>query len=103
MLTCKLEIIFGNSSFVLYNHIQLDLYSANSLKQQSECRYVIYKASHRANQSLLLLLNAACLAEKRNYQFLLLLVLIERGSNPIFYRIEANTLTITLPMRVDVN
>jgi hypothetical protein len=81
MLTCKLEVIVGNSIFVLDNHIQLDLYSTISLKQQSECRYVIHKASHRENQSLLLLLNDACLAAKRKYQFLLLLVLTERGSN----------------------
>ena len=81
MLTCKLQKIFGNSSFVLDNHIQLDVYSTNSLKQQSECKYVTHKASHRENQSLLLLLNDACLAEKRKYQFLLLLVLTERGSN----------------------
>ena len=47
--------------FILDQHVYLYIYSASSLKQQSW---------FRANQSLLFLLNVACLAEKQNkYQF----------------------------------
>ena len=44
----------GEFRFVLDQHAQLDFYSASSLKQQSA-----------ANQPLLFLLNAECLAEKQ--------------------------------------
>jgi hypothetical protein len=43
--------------FVLDQHAELDIYSASSLKQQS-------------NQSLLFLLNTACLAEKQQIPIL---------------------------------
>jgi hypothetical protein len=43
--------------FVLDQHAELDIYSASSLKQQS-------------NQSLLFLLNAACLAAKQQIPIL---------------------------------
>jgi hypothetical protein len=60
--------------FVLDQHTELDIYSASSLKQQSR----VDMSSHsntlswfRANQSLLFLLNAVCLVEKKSnkYQF----------------------------------
>jgi hypothetical protein len=53
--------------FVLDQHAELDFYSASSLKQQSAGRH---DAPLRHNQSLLLLLNAACLAEKQQIQIL---------------------------------
>ena len=59
--------------FVLDQHTELDCYSASSLKQQSASRNVAPRGHIiliRANQSLLLLLNAVCLAEKQQrYQF----------------------------------
>jgi len=55
--------------FVLDQHADLDIYNASSLKQHSAG---IYMSPHsdklfwfRANQSLLFLLKAACLAEKQ--------------------------------------
>jgi hypothetical protein len=50
--------------FVLDQHAELDIYSASSLKQQS-------------NQSLLFLLNAACLAAKQQILNVVHLALIE--------------------------
>ena len=52
----------------------------------------------RANQCLLFLLNAACLAEKEQIPILWSLVLPNRGSNPQFTTLEVSTLTITSPM-----
>ena len=52
----------------------------------------------RANQSLLFLLNAACLAEKQQIPILYSLVWPDRGSNPWSTAHEASTLTITPPM-----
>ena len=55
--------------FVLDQHAELDFYSGSSLKQQSMDRHVAPLGhiilGFRANQSLLFLLNAACLAEKQ--------------------------------------
>jgi hypothetical protein len=53
----------------------------------------------RANQSLLFVLNAAFLAEKQHMPILLSMVWPDRGSNPWSTTLEANTLTITPPMR----
>ena len=50
----------------------------------------------RANQSLLFLLNAACLAEKHQIPILKCLVWPDQDSNPRFTALEACTLTITL-------
>jgi hypothetical protein len=47
----------------------------------------------RANQSLLLLLNAACLAEKQHIPILYSLVWHDRGSNPRSTALEASPLT----------
>jgi hypothetical protein len=48
----------------------------------------------QANQSLLFLLNAACLAEKQHIPILHSLVWPDRGSNPRSTTLEASTLTI---------
>jgi hypothetical protein len=60
--------------FVLDQHAELDFYSASSLKQQSAGRHVAPLGHiiliRRANQSLLFLLNAACLAEKQQLPIL---------------------------------
>ena len=50
-----------------------------------------------ADQSFLLLLNAACLAKKKQTPILMSLVWPDRGSNPRPSALEAGTLTITLP------
>jgi hypothetical protein len=59
--------------YVLDQHAELDFYSASSLKQQSVGRHVA-PLGHiiliRANQSLLFLLNAVCLAEKQQIPIL---------------------------------
>ena len=47
----------------------------------------------RTNQSLLLLLNAACLAEKQQIPILSSLVWHDQGSNPRSTALEASTLT----------
>ena len=49
--------------FVLDQHTELDFYSASSLKQQSLHLNTLFW--FQANQSLLFLLNAVCLAEKQ--------------------------------------
>ena len=60
-------------------------YIANSLKQQSTDRhFALHKDTlfwFRANQSLLFLLNAACLAEKQQIPILQYLVWHNLGSN----------------------
>jgi hypothetical protein len=48
----------------------------------------------RANQSLLFLLNAACLAEKQQIPILKSLVWPDRGSNPRSTALEASTLAL---------
>ena len=73
----KNKLIFRDDDevrFVLHQHAELDIYSASSLKQQSVDRLVA-PLGHiilifRANQSLLLLLNAACLEEKQQIPIL---------------------------------
>ena len=54
--------------FVLEQHAELDIYSASSLKQQSTVDMSLHLDTlfwFRSNQSLLFLINAACLAEKQ--------------------------------------
>ena len=50
--------------FVIDQHAELDLYSASSLKEKSADIHVLL-FWFWANQSLLFLRNAACLAEKQ--------------------------------------
>ena len=54
----------------------------------------------RANQSLLLPLNAACLAEKQQISILKSLVWPDQGSNPRSTTLEASTLSITPTMQL---
>ena len=67
----QMYIQWNDDLFVLDQHAQLDLYSANLLKQQSVVDTSLNSetlSSFRANRSLLLLLNqvnAACLVEKQ--------------------------------------
>jgi hypothetical protein len=73
-------------------------HSASLLKQQSADRHVPHSDTlfwFRANQSLLLLLNAVCLAEKQQISILKSLVWPDLGSNPRFNALETSTLTIT--------
>ena len=59
--------------FVLNQHAWSGFYSASSLKQQSADRHVAPLDTlfwFRANQSLLFLLNAACLVEKQQLPIL---------------------------------
>ena len=56
--------------FVLDQHAELDFYSASSLKQQSMLLHSDTLFWFRTNQSLLFLLNAACLAEKQQIPIL---------------------------------
>jgi hypothetical protein len=56
----------------------------------------------RANQSLLFLRNAACLAEKQHIPILYSLNWRDLGSNPQSIALEASTLTITLPMQFPI-
>ena len=52
--------------------MRLNFYSASSLKQQSEMDMSLHSDTlfwFQANQSLLLLLNAACIVGKQKYQF----------------------------------
>ena len=81
--------------FVLDRH-------AESRKQQSASRHATLPRHiilTLGNQSLLLLLNAACLAEKQQIPILMSLVLPGRGSNPRPPALEASTLTIKPPKR----
>jgi hypothetical protein len=53
--------------FILDQRVELDFFSVSSLKQQSAGRHVAplgHVILIRANQSLLFLLNVACLADK---------------------------------------
>ena len=79
----QMYIQWNDDLFVLDQHAQLDLYSANLLKQQSVVDTSL-NSSFRANHSLLLLLNqvnATCLVEKQKNQIYKSLVLSDRGSN----------------------
>ena len=91
--------------FILDQHAELYFYSASSLKQQSAGRHVA-PLGHIiliSNQSLLFLLNAACLAEKQQIPILYSLVWPDRGLNPRYTSLEASTLTTTPPMRFQRN
>jgi hypothetical protein len=60
-------------SFVLDQHAEFDFYSASSLKQKSAVDMSLHLDTlfwFWANQSLLFLLNAACLAEKQRIPIL---------------------------------
>jgi len=64
----KNKLIFNEKvHFVLDQYAELDFYSARSLKQQSWVDMSLHSdtSRFRANQSLLFLLNAVCLAEKQ--------------------------------------
>jgi hypothetical protein len=83
----------------------LDFYISRSLKQQSVYRHVTllgHITDSRANQSLLFLLNAACLAEKQQIPILLSLVVTDQGSNPQSTALEASMPTITPPMQFEI-
>ena len=69
--------------FIYYQHVKLDFYSATSLTQQSMGRQV---APHpdSVNQSLPLLINAMCLAEKQ--QILLVSSLARTGLESTIYQ-----------------
>ena len=56
----------------------------------------------RADQSLLFILNAACLAQKQQIPILYSFVWQDRSSYPQSIALEASTLTITLPMRFPI-
>ena len=91
--------------FILDQHAELYFYSASSLKQQSAGRHVA-PLGHIiliSIQSLLFLLNAACLAEKQQIPILYSLVWPDRGLNPRYTALEASTLTTTPPMRFQRN
>ena len=65
-------------------HAEVDFYSASSLKQQSRDRHVapLEHIILIPSQSLLFLLNAACLAEKQHIPILKSLVWPDWGMNP---------------------
>jgi hypothetical protein len=91
------------SPLVLDQHDEMDLYSASSLKHQSEGRRVVplgHVILIPSNQSLLLLLNDWCLAEKLQIPMVWSLVWTDRGSNQRSIALEASTLTITPSMRL---
>jgi hypothetical protein len=68
------KLIFNEMmmKYALYqtNTFSWDFYSASSLKQQSLDRHVAPLSRFQANQYLLFLLNAACLAEKQQIPIL---------------------------------
>ena len=81
--------------FVLDQHAKLDFYIASSLKQQSADTLFWFPA----DQTLLILLNAACLAEMQQIPILWSLVWPDQGSNPTSTALEASMLTIMPPMQ----
>ena len=84
--------------FVLDQHAWFEFYSTSSLKEQFACRHVgllWHIIPIHCQPVLLLLLGAACLAEKKQIP--------GRGSNLRSTTLEASTLTITQPMRGLIN
>jgi hypothetical protein len=70
------------------NKLSFDFYSASSLKQQSAGKYVTNLDTlfwFCANLSLLLLLNAVCLAEKQQIPILWVFILTLPGLEPMIY------------------
>jgi hypothetical protein len=60
-----------DARFVLYQHVQFDFYRASSLKQVDTCCSTFNTLSwFWVNQSLLLLLNAACSEDKQQIPLL---------------------------------
>ena len=79
-------------SFVLDQQAEFDFYSASSLSQQSADRRVALSDTlfwFRTNQSLLFLLNAACLAEKQQISInFIVFGLTQQGLEPTIYRTQ---------------
>ena len=85
----------------LDQHSELDFHSASSMKQQSTDRHLPHSDTlswFQANQSLLFLLNAVCLVEKKQIPNLKSLVWPDLVSNPPLNALEASKLTITPPI-----
>jgi hypothetical protein len=89
--------------FVLDQHAELGFHSVSPMKQQSAYRHVAPLGRFRATQSLLFLLNAACLAEKQQIPILKSLVWLDLGSKPRSTAREASRLIITPPKWGDMS
>ena len=90
------KLICNEIRSVLYQHASLHFYSACSLKQQSTDRPRSNTLFwFRANQSVLFLLNVACLSEKQQILILLSFVSHDRDSNSQYIAREAIMITVT--------
>ena len=94
---------YDNVRFVLEQCVEMDFYSARTLAQRPRIDMSLQFNTlywFWSNQSLLFLLNDACLAEKHEMPILYFLVWPYRLSNPQSTALEEITLTITPPMRL---